>query len=178
MKSPGNNEPTKKHREDLTGEHPFGDIGQLIIALLFLIVWITDSFLKYSTLLNKYIPLAVQITLGAIVLIVALIAARYGMNTIFNEVREKHVVVRKGVFGIVRHPIYLSEILFYLALIIFRTSLVATAIWVIAIIFLYYLSKYEEKLLTERFGEEYRQYMKDVGMFFPKLTRRKEKKTD
>jgi hypothetical protein len=56
MEYPGNIEPAKKHVVDLTGEHPFEDIGQLIIAFLFLVVWITDSFFfKYSSFLNKYI---------------------------------------------------------------------------------------------------------------------------
>ena len=53
------------HRDDLTGEHKIGDAGQLIIAILFLVVWILDSFvLKYTTFLNNYFPLAAQIPLG------------------------------------------------------------------------------------------------------------------
>jgi len=56
-----------RHRDDLTGEHRLGDAGQLILFLIFLAVWITDSFFfKYSSFLNNYIPPAVQITLGAI----------------------------------------------------------------------------------------------------------------
>jgi hypothetical protein len=33
-----------EQRDDLTGEHPFGDAGQIIFALLFLGIWIADSF--------------------------------------------------------------------------------------------------------------------------------------
>ncbi len=158
------------HRDDLAGEHPFGDAGQLIIAIIFLVVWITDSFFfRYSTFLNKYIPLAVQITIGLILLLVSIIMARTGMKIVFGEFREKPEVIRKGIFGIVRHPVYLSEILFYLSLLIFRTSLAALAIWIIAIGFFHYISRYEEKLLLQRFGDEYRKYMEDVPMFLPKI---------
>ena len=161
-------------REDLTGEHKFGDAGQAIIAALFLVVWVLDSFFfKYTTFLNNHIPLAVQITVGVIMLLTAFYLARAGMKTVFSEVRETPGVIRKGVFGVVRHPIYMSEILFYLGLLFFRTSLAAAGIWIIAIVFLSYISRYEEKLLLARFGDDYKQYMKEVGMYFPRVWGRK-----
>jgi len=173
---PEKNQATPHHREDLTGEHKFGDAGQAIIAALFIVVWVLDSFvLKYTTFLNNHIPLAVQITLGVILLLTAFYMARAGMNIVFSEVREKPGVIRKGVFGVVRHPIYLSEIMFYLGLLFFRTSLAAAVVWIIAIVFLHYISRYEEKLLLARFGDDYKQYMKDVPIFFPRLRRRREK---
>jgi protein-S-isoprenylcysteine O-methyltransferase Ste14 len=167
-----------QNREDLAGEHKFGDAGQLIIAVIFLAVWILDSFVfKYTTFLDKYILLPLQIILGFIQLFTAFYLARAGMNTVFNEVREKPAVIKKGVFGIIRHPIYFGEILFYLGLLFFRLSLAALFIWLIAIVFLALISRYEEKLLIAKFGDDYRQYMKDVGMFFPKLWRPGAKKS-
>jgi len=37
---------TKKHANnpELTGEHAWGDAGQIILFLIFLLVWIADSF--------------------------------------------------------------------------------------------------------------------------------------
>ena len=32
----------QKDREDLCGEHPFGDVGQIAAFLLFLLVWVPD----------------------------------------------------------------------------------------------------------------------------------------
>ena len=163
-----------KHRDDLAGEHRLGDAGQLILFIAFLAVWITDSFFfRYSSFLNNYIPLAVQIPLGVIFLIVAAYLAKTGMTIVFGEVREEPGVIRKGVFGIIRHPIYMSEILLYLGLLFFSTSLAAVGVWIIGIAFLHYISRHEEKLLLERFGDEYRQYMKDVPMYIPRLRRRK-----
>ena len=43
-----------QNRDDLTGEHAVGDAGQLILAILFAAVWISDAFfLKYSTVFSK-----------------------------------------------------------------------------------------------------------------------------
>ena len=45
-------------------------------------------------------------------------------------------MITKGVFGLVRHPIYLSEILLYLGFLFFSASLAAACVWAIAILFL------------------------------------------
>jgi protein-S-isoprenylcysteine O-methyltransferase Ste14 len=165
-----------KHRRNLAGEHRLGVAGQLILFIVFLAVWITDSFFfKYSSFLNSYIPPAVQISLGIIFLIISAYLAGTGMKIIFGEVREVPCVIRKGVFGIIRHPMYMGEILLYLGLLFFSTSLAAIGVWIIIIAFLHYISRYEEKLLLTRFGDEYRQYMKDVPMYIPRLRRRKRK---
>ena len=162
-----------RNRDDLIGEHKVGDAGQLILACLFLAAWIADSFFfKYTTFLNQYIPLGVKIPLGIVLLILSAYMARNGLSIVFGEERHKPAVIRSSVFGVVRHPIYLSEILLYLGLLMLSTSLVAAVIWIIAIGFLHYISRYEEKLLLARFGEEYRQYMSEVPMWIPRLWRK------
>jgi protein-S-isoprenylcysteine O-methyltransferase Ste14 len=171
-------EKIRRHRDDLTGEHPLGDAGQLILFFLFLAVWMTDSlFFKYSSFLNEYVPLAVRITLGVIMLVTSGYLAWDGMSRLFGEVRKKPELIRKGVFGIVRHPVYLSEILLYLGLIFFSISLAAVAVWIVGIAFMHYISRYEERLLLAQFGEEYEQYMKDVPMYFPRIRRKTHRKT-
>ena len=95
-----------------------------------------------------------------------------GLTIVFGEIRKEPHVIRKSVFGIVRHPIYISEILLYLGLLLLNTSLAGLAIWIIVIAFLHYISRYEEKLLLARFGNEYQQYTRDVPMYFPRLRRR------
>jgi protein-S-isoprenylcysteine O-methyltransferase Ste14 len=157
-------------RDDLTGEHQWGDVGQGICALLFFGVWITDSFfLKYTTQLNEMVPLFIRKPISIVVLCSAAFLAFFGLKIVFHEVREAPSVIRKGVFRVVRHPIYFSEVLLYLGLFIRNMSLAAGVVWIGALIFLYHLSRYEEKLLLNRFGEDYESYMRDVGMWFPRI---------
>ena len=159
-------------RDDLAGEHAVGDAGQVVLAVLFAVTWIPDTFfLKYTTFLNEYVPVAVRTPLGAVLLLTSVYLARTGMAIVFGEERDGPGVIRKGVFGVVRHPIYLSELLLYLGLLMLSISLAAAVVWVIAIVFLYYISRYEERLLLARFGEEYAQYMRDVPMWIPRLRR-------
>lgn len=163
---------TRKHkdRKDLIGEHKIGDAGQLIFAVLFLVVWITDTFIfKYSVFLNDIIPNSVRLPIALTLFIFSAYLSMSGLRIIFGEVREKPEVVRKGVFGIVRHPIYLSEILVYIGLLFVSLSIASAVICVFAIIFLYFISRYEEKILLEYFGEDYKLYMQDVPMWIPDI---------
>jgi len=158
------------HRDDLTGEHAIGDAGQAILACLFFIVWIADTFfLKYTVFLNEYILIWIRILLAVVLIGVSGYLAYKGLAIVFGERRKVPGVIRKGVFGVVRHPIYLSEIMLYLAFIALSISLAAVMIWVIAVVFLHHISRYEERMLLQRFGEDYRQYMKDVPMWLPRL---------
>ncbi|HUU40884.1 MAG TPA: methyltransferase [Desulfatiglandales bacterium] len=164
---------TRKHRDDLTGEHALGDAGQLILACLFAVTWIIDTFfLKYTTFLNHYVPLYVRMPFGVVLLAISGYLARTGLSIVFGEEREKPGVIRKSVFNVIRHPVYLSEILLYLGLLILSISLAAAVVWIIAIGFLHYISRYEEKLLLARFGEEYEHYMREVPMWFPHVRKK------
>ncbi len=164
---------THHHHEDLTGEYIAGDAGQVILALLFAVVWVADSFfLEYTTFLNQYVPPVIRISFGVLFLALSGWLAKTGLSIVFGEKREKSVVIRKSVFNIVRHPIYLSEILLYLGLLILNISLAAAVVWIIGIVFLHYISRYEESLLLARFGKEYEQYMKEVPMWIPRLRKR------
>ncbi len=155
-------------REDLTGEHKAGDAGQLVFLIIFLALWIADSFIFHWTdfLTDRLAWYYFTAPAIAILLIAGYLAWR-GMRIVFGEIRETPNVITKGVFSVVRHPIYLGSILTYLGLILMTLSLLSVALWVIIIIFYWFISRHEEKLLTERFGDEYLQYMMKVPMLFP-----------
>ncbi|MFC1947927.1 methyltransferase family protein [Chloroflexota bacterium] len=157
--------------ENLAGEHRLTDIGQLVILILFAAVWIPDIFLGYSNFLNQYIPLTVRLPVGILLLILSRYMARTGLSIVFGKDAQTTGVIGKGVFNFVRHPIYLSEIILYFGLLIMNLSLAAMGVWIVGITFLHYVSRHEERLLLEKYGEEYKKYMKEVPMWFPRLNR-------
>jgi len=162
----------KRHedRKDLAGEHPFGDAGQLVLLFVFLIVWAADSFfLKLTTQYAIGFPGEIQISLMMITFLCSAYLASSGLRIVFTEVREQPAVITKGVFGIVRHPIYLGSILFYLGLILSTLSLLSLVVWFIIILFYNFISSHEEKLLLQRFGRDYKDYMRQVPMWLPRL---------
>ena len=108
---------------------------------------------------------------GILLLILSGYIASTGLSIVFGKDTQINGVIRKGVFRFVRHPIYLSEIILYFGLLIMNLSLAATGVWIAGIIFLHYVSRHEERLLLEKYGKEYEEYMKEVPMWFPRLIR-------
>jgi hypothetical protein len=72
-----------EQRSDLTGEHFAGDAGQIILALIFFGVWITDSFfLKYTTWLNDIVPAPVRKPIAMVLLCVSAYCAWSGLSIV------------------------------------------------------------------------------------------------
>jgi len=163
---------TKKHGDHphLTGEHRWGDRGQLLLLVIFLGIWITDSFVfHYSTFLMDIIPDYLRMVVAGLVLIAGWYMARGGMKAVFGTERDKPAVIDTGVFRIVRHPIYLGAILFYLGASLITMS-IASALFILVIIGFYiFIGRYEERILTEEFGQDYLEYKKKTGMLIPRL---------
>ncbi len=161
--------PTEHLRDQaLTGEHRIGDAGQIVLACLFLVLWGADSFhFRLTTFLNEVVPLWFRVPAAIALLVVSAHLSRNGLRIVFHTPRPRAEVIREGVFRWVRHPVYLGEILLYLALLLFSLSLAAAGVWLLVIIFLHAISRYEERLLTQRFGDEYRRYMEEVPMWIP-----------
>ena len=156
----------RKHqgREDLVGEYRWGALGQIIFIFIFLAVWITDSFfMRRTTFPAGYVPLYLRIPVALAVLVISGSLARSGLRKVFGEERDEPGVMDEGVFSMVRHPVYLGSVLLYLGLLISTLSLMVAFVWICIIAFYHFLSRYEERLLLRKFGNEYREYMEKVS---------------
>ena len=162
-----------EHRNDLAGEHSISDIGQIILLILFITGLLVDKLiLHFSVFSAELFPFYLRILFALPFFIFSFVLARFGLKTVFGEKREELVVIKSGVFSIVRHPIYLGSILLYFGFIIISLSVVAFCIWIIIIIFYYFNSRYEEKLLIDKLGIQYEKYMNEVPMFIPGFCRK------
>lgn len=82
-------------------------------------------------------------------------------------------LVTNGAYRMVRHPLYASIIwMFFGAAIAYLNPLAAAETALIFIPAMTYRSNLEEQALTETFGDQYSNYRKTTGRFFPKIGRR------
>jgi len=77
-------------------------------------------------------------------------------------------LVTRGPYRLIRHPNFAGLISMNIAYLFFFRTL-----WLVPLIIafgsLWYLeAKHEEMILIERFGNEYKEYMRTTGMFFPR----------
>ena len=162
-------------RKDLAGEHSVGDIGQIILLILFIAGWLVDKdILHFSVFFTPTVSIYLRVLLSLPVFLLALFFARSGLKTVFGEEREELAVIKTGVFSIVRHPIYLGAMLLYLGFIIISLSIISFCIWIIIILFYYFISRYEEKILIDKLGTQYEVYMNEVPMFIPRPFKKKQ----
>ena len=166
---PQNNKPSSHHhnKKDLAGEHPKGDLGQGIFLVMFLVVWILDSFIfHFSTGLTGSIPFYFNLIFMIGFFTIAYIFIVKGLKIVFVEVRDPPRVIKTGVFLLTRHPVYLGSIFIYLGLILMTLSLISLALLGVIFIFYNYIASYEEQLLINMFGQDYLDYKKKVPKWF------------
>jgi protein-S-isoprenylcysteine O-methyltransferase Ste14 len=86
------------------------------------------------------------------------------------EIREKHELITRGIYGVIRHPMYASQWLWVIAQPLLLQNWIAG--WLNFLIFIVFYAvrvKAEEQLMIEQFGDRYREYMQRVGAVIPKL---------
>jgi protein-S-isoprenylcysteine O-methyltransferase Ste14 len=83
--------------------------------------------------------------------------------------RKRETLVTSGPYHYVRNPIYLGAFIFIIALALVGANwlLLLPALALIALI--YKQIGKEEAMLIDRFGDEYREYMKRIPRFIPKF---------
>ena len=71
----------------------------------------------------------------------------------------------KGIYAAIRHPIGAACIYMNIAYVCFARSFALIPVIPIFIALWYIYAAYEEKILLQRFGDEFREYMKATSMF-------------
>ena len=75
---------------------------------------------------------------------------------------ETQVLVETGIYGVVRHPMYLGWMLIYGAVLLFNPNLPILVVSVMGAASVYLVARQEDGRLAARFGEPYRRYMRSV----------------
>ncbi len=84
------------------------------------------------------------------------------------EIREEHRFVKDGPFRWVRHPTYFSMLLELVSVtLILKATICLVLVPLIYLPALAYRLSLEEPALIEKFGEAYRQYMRETPAFLP-----------
>jgi len=139
----------------------------LIVSLVFIPSY--RPLLKENLLLNS---------IGLILIIVGLIIATISSHQLGSSLTATPVpknlstLNTQGIYRYIRHPIYSSIILAALGVVLIRPYLSSLFIYILLIVFFNFKSRFEEKLLSQKF-KSYAPYKMHSGRFLPrnKLTK-------
>lgn len=84
-----------------------------------------------------------------------------------DRISKKKVIIKTGIYRYIRHPIYLSFIIFTLGFELILLDLFSLFLFLIGIIGLYFQAIDEEKILSEFHGLEYTKYINLTSRFIP-----------
>src|SRR5204863_5926115 len=86
------------------------------------------------------------------------------------EMRKGHQLVRHGVYGSIRHPMYASIWLWDIAQGLLLQNWLAGWTALVAFAVMYFVrTPREEQMMCDVFGQEYRDYMRVTGRLFPRM---------
>lgn len=86
-----------------------------------------------------------------------------------SATRREHKLVTNGIYRYIRHPLYTVGSSMFIAFGMMADNWFITALGILAFIGMAARTPKEEANLIEKFGDEYREYMKRTGRFFPKF---------
>lgn len=93
----------------------------------------------------------------------------YSLSTLgksFSIIPQARCFVRNGAYKIVRHPVYLGELIAVLGIVIARLSFSTIVVYILFTVLMMYRAQHEEKLLRDVFPD-YEAYAKTRSCFIP-----------
>ena len=149
-----------------------------LLSLAFLGLWIVPAIYAltgFPAALDRPLIPAIAF-LGVVTLCGALLLfyrshADLGRNwSISLQIRNEHRLVTTGIYRLIRHPMYSSFFLFAVAQLMLLPNWFAGATGLVGVGMLYaFRIRQEERMMIERFGAEYRDYMAHTARLIPWL---------
>ena len=123
---------------------------------------------------TRQIPvLSFQNIFGLGLLLTGFIIAIVAQITLYRSysstliIRENHQLITHGIYSLIRHPIYLGVILAAIGIPVCSASLLGFLIMSVLIPVFLIRVKFEERLLIEAFGDDYRAYQVRTRKLIP-----------
>jgi protein-S-isoprenylcysteine O-methyltransferase Ste14 len=140
----------------------------LVAVVLYAInpAWLSASVLPLPAWLRW---LGAGLGLAGLILLVWVqhtLGSRWSTNL---QLGEEHTLITVGPYRWARHPMYTALFSFFAGLALLSASWLVVPLAAVGILVLYARIGKEETMMTERFGDEYRDYMQRTGRFLPRL---------
>jgi len=86
------------------------------------------------------------------------------------RIRSEHNLVSSGPYRYVRHPMYTTSLIIYTGMGLLSANWFIGGVNVVAtLVLMIFRTPREEGMLTQAFGDKYRQYSESTGKFLPRL---------
>lgn len=133
--------------------------------------WLTHFFLPHM-ILPPTLPLQIIRVLGSILFVLGFVTFVVCALQVYLGKLFKWGVATKGLYRFIRHPQYLALGLWGVGMAILWPRFIVLATLSVMFVLYYILAKDEERRMTKRYGDSYRDYLNATGMFLPRAVER------
>lgn len=158
-------------------DHPARIADYFVLLSVVFGFWILPIAYSFTSVLSAFDyclsvwPIQIAIPLFLISLIIRLIAqmslSRSWSSTL--ETSNSHILVQNGIYSLSRHPIYVSLVLWAVAQPFLLHNFLVGVGGAVAVILIWFVRvPREERMMIDIFGEDYLDYMRRTGLFFPR----------
>ena len=131
-----------------------------ILVLLNYKVWFTNPFSPVQLVSWILLILSAYVVITGYMLL-----KRKGKPD--SNFENTSLLVKSGIYGYIRHPLYLSVFLLGTGIMLKNPEKVQLVLGIVNLIAVYITARIEENEMIAKFGDQYRIYMKDTKMFIP-----------
>jgi protein-S-isoprenylcysteine O-methyltransferase Ste14 len=131
-----------------------------ILLLLNYRVWFTNPFSPLQLLSWIFLITSIYAVITGYLLL-----RRKGKPSINFE--NTSVLVKSGIYKYIRHPLYLSIFLLGTGIMMKDPGKVQLLLGILNLIAVYITARIEENEMIDKFGREYKEYMRETKMFVP-----------
>ncbi|MFX0021260.1 MAG: methyltransferase family protein [Candidatus Hermodarchaeota archaeon] len=157
-----------KRHEGHEREAPNSHLYQGLLPVIFILIWFLDSqIFRFSTFLNNFVPFMIRIILFVIVFAISIIFIMLSHSTLFKSHEPSNKLITSGILRYVRNPMYFGILLIYVAFLLLSISLIGIGLFVVVFLVYNWMVNFEEKILENIFGDEYKEYKSRVSKWIP-----------
>ena len=131
------------------------------------LAWLSTLFLPHFVSHTKSWLLNSVMTVGSILALGGLLIFFIGASQVYYYKLARKKVVTGGIYSLIRHPQYAALAISGFGLLILWPRYIVLLSYITMLFFYYSLARFEEKECEKKFGESYREYMKQTNMFLP-----------
>jgi protein-S-isoprenylcysteine O-methyltransferase Ste14 len=131
-----------------------------LLVLLNIKIWFHDPLSLNQIISWLLLILSVYFGLAGFILL-------KGNGKSNRNFEETTVLVKSGVYSLIRHPLYFSLFLLGTGVMMKNPGIPAVTLSVVNLIAVWITAQTEEKEMIIKFGEQYKEYMKETKMFIP-----------
>ena len=154
-----------------------GILGMLASVILYLVAWpfVLGFQLPIPSIIRWF---GVVVGFCSVPLLIWIHRALGKYYAAQLELKEEHQLITGGPYSRVRHPMYTIFILFTSSMGFITANLLVILFCLLVVFSFPFIARKEESMLVSLFGEEYKEYMRWTGRFFPRLRRQKQETRD